>query len=377
MKFLPAFATLIVLNVFVPLAVVGLSATFVAQNPPLAVAPVIVHDRAAPTVGLPDFADLADRVAPAVVNIHTATKDAPPTSEEEDDDEQGGIPLPKLPPSAPKKGKEERPLGIGSGFILSSDGYVITNAHVVAHADRITVRLTDKRHFIAKLIGKDVRSDVALLKIDATGLPTVKIGDVKNLRVGEWVMAIGAPFGLDLTVTNGIVSMKSRDTGQLLPLIQTDVPINPGNSGGPLFNMYGEVVGINSQIYSRSGGFQGISFAIAIDDAMAVVEQLRATGHVVHGIMGVSIKDVDDKAFDEDMTSGALVKGVVEGSPAGKAGVQVDDVITKINDTLIDRPADLSRMVNRIKPGTTVQVQLKRAGKTMTLAVTIGEAKPD
>ena len=260
---------------------------------------------AAPMRELPDFTELVERVGPAVVNIRTAERTRVAAGATPEIDEQMreffrrfGIPLPNE--RAPRRGgpqpqpedNEPQQRGVGSGFILSADGYVMTNAHVVDGSDEVFVTLTDKREFKARIIGADRRTDVAVVKIEAAGLPAVKIGDVNLLKVGAWVMAIGAPFGLDNSVTAGIVSAKQRDTGDFLPMIQTDVAINPGNSGGPLINMRGEVVGINSQIYSRSGGFMGISFAIPIDEAIRVSEQLRASGRVIRGRIGVTIAPV-------------------------------------------------------------------------------------
>ncbi|HEY4956990.1 MAG TPA: trypsin-like peptidase domain-containing protein, partial [Caldimonas sp.] len=250
--------------------------------------------------GLPDFTELVEKVGPAVVNIRTTERPraARGGSGEPDEDmleffRRFGMPIPQMPnrpnPRSPQPDGDTQPRGVGSGFILNADGYVMTNAHVIEGADEVIVTLADKREFKAKTIGADKRSDVALVKIEATGLPTVRLGDVSKLKVGEWVIAIGSPFGLESSVTAGIVSAKSRDTGDLLPLIQTDVAINPGNSGGPLINMRGEVVGVNSQIYSRSGGYMGISFAIPIDEATRVSEQLRAGGRVIRGRIGVVI----------------------------------------------------------------------------------------
>ena len=251
---------------------------------------------------LPDFTDLVEQVGPSVVNIRTLEKvsarDAQAGSPDEEMQELFrrffGVPMPA--PNGPRQQRpnrpqpeQEQPRGVGSGFILSADGFVMTNAHVVEDADQVLVTLPDKREFKARIVGTDKRSDVAVLKIETTGLPAVRIGDVSRLKVGEWVMAIGSPFGLDNSVTAGIVSAKQRDTGDYLPFIQTDVAINPGNSGGPLINMRGEVIGINSQIYSRSGGFMGISFAIPIDEAIRVSEQLRTTGRVQRGRLGVQI----------------------------------------------------------------------------------------
>lgn len=304
----------------------------------------------APTVrGLPDFTDLVDQVGPSVVNIRTlekATERAGPNAMDEEMLEffrRFGVPV---PPNAQRQQRpraqpeEEQPRGVGSGFILTQDGYVMTNAHVVEGADEVIVTLTDKREFKAKIVGADKRTDVAVVKIEATGLPAVKVGDLNRLRVGEWVMAIGSPFGLENSVTAGIVSAKQRDTGDYLPFIQTDVAINPGNSGGPLINMRGEVVGINSQIYSRSGGFMGISFAIPMDEAIRVSDQLRATGRVTRGRIGVQIgpvtKDVAE-SIGLGKPQGALVSGVEAGSPADKAGVEAGDIITKFDGKTIEK----------------------------------------
>jgi serine protease Do len=283
-------------------------------------------------------------------------------------------------PQQPQEEERERPRGVGSGFILTADGYVMTNAHVVEDASEVLVTLTDKREFKARIIGADKRTDVAVVKIEATGLPAVKVGDISKLRVGEWVMAIGSPFGLENTVTAGIVSAKQRDTGEYLPFIQTDVAINPGNSGGPLINMRGEVVGINSQIYSRSGGFMGISFSIPIDEAIRVSEQLRTSGRVSRGRIGVQIdqvtKDVAE-AIGLGKAQGALVRGVEAGSPGEKAGVEPGDVITKFDGKAIEKPSDLPRLVGNTKPGTKSTLTVFRRGSSRDLSVTIAEIEPD
>ena len=300
-----------------------------------------------------------------------------------------GVPIPNLPnaprqqrPQRPQhpQSEEEQPRGVGSGFIVSSDGFVMTNAHVVEGADEVLVTLTDSREFKAKIVGLDKRSDVAVVKIQASGLPAVKIGDVQRLKVGEWVMAIGSPFGLENTVTAGIVSAKQRDTGEYLPFIQTDVAINPGNSGGPLINMRGEVVGINSQIYSRSGGFMGISFAIPIDEAMQVSDQLRSTGRVTRGRIGVQIgpvaKDIAE-SLGLGKAQGALVSGVEAGSPADKAGIEAGDVITKFDGKTIDKVSDLPRMVGNTKPGSKSAITVFRRGSARDLSITIAEVEAD
>lgn len=353
--------------------------------------PMHAHAQVSTVRGLPDFADLAEQVGPSVVNIRTLEKvSSQPTAGAMDEDmleffKRFGLPVPNIPKGQrpnrrQQQPDEEQPTGLGSGFILSSDGYVMTNAHVVEGADEVMVTLTDKREFKAKIIGYDKRSDVAVVKIDATGLPAVKIGDVSRLRVGEWVMAIGSPFGLENTVTAGIVSAKQRDTGDYLPFIQTDVAINPGNSGGPLINLRGEVVGINSQIYSRSGGFMGISFSIPIDEAIRVSDQLRATGHVTRGRIGVQIGSVTKDVADSlglPKQQGALVTGVEAGAPADKAGIQAGDVITRFDGKAVERISDLPRMVGNTKPGTHSTVTVFRRGQTKDLSVTVALIEPD
>ena len=314
-------------------------------------------------VQLPDFTELVDRVGPAVVNIRTTERrtapGAGPGGEIDPSIEEFfrrfGIPIPNhpLPRGTPRPGPrgdddEPRQRGVGSGFVLSADGYVMTNAHVVDGAEEVIVTLTDKRELRAKIIGTDRRTDVALVKVEATGLPFVKVGDVGRLKVGEWVVAIGSPFGLENSVTAGIVSAKQRDTGEYLPFIQTDVAINPGNSGGPLLNMRGEVVGINSQIYSRSGGYMGISFAIPIDEAMRVSEQLRASGRVIRGRIGVQIGQVTKEIAESiglGAPRGALVTAVEKDQPAEKAGVEAGDIIVKVDGRAVDRAGDLPRLI--------------------------------
>ncbi len=343
----------------------------------------------AQTRGLPDFTDLVDQVGPSVVNIRTLEKVKASAAGNVDEQmleffKRFGIPVPpnlqRPPRSDPGQPDEDKPRGVGSGFILTADGFVMTNAHVVDGADEVIVTLTDKREFKAKIVGADKRSDVAVVKIDATGLPAVKIGDISRLRVGEWVMAIGSPFGLENTVTAGIVSAKQRDTGDYLPLIQTDVAINPGNSGGPLINLRGEVVGINSQIYSRSGGFQGISFAIPIDEATRVSEQLRVSGKVTRGRIGVQIDQVSKEVAESiglGKSQGALVRGVESGGPADKAGVEAGDIIVKFDGKAIEKASDLPRMVGNVKPGAKATVTVFRRGATKDLSVTITQLEAD
>lgn len=343
---------------------------------------------AAPLRGLPDFADLAEQVGPSVVNIRTTEKVSPgqPNSQEEQMLEffrRFGLPVPPgASPRGPRqnRGPEERPRGVGSGFVLSADGTIMTNAHVVEGAEEVIVTLTDKREFKAKVIGADKRSDVAVVKIAASGLQPVRIGDIGRLRVGEWVMAIGSPFGLESTVTAGIVSAKQRETGDYLPFIQTDVAINPGNSGGPLINLRGEVVGINSQIYSRSGGFQGISFAIPIDEAVRVSDQLRASGKVTRGRIGVSIAGVDPDIAESlglKKAEGALVRGVEEGSPAAKAGVEAGDIIVRFDGKAVEKSADLPRLVGNTKPGAKVGLTVWRRGAYKDLRLTVASLEEE
>ena len=343
--------------------------------------------------GLPDFTDLVDQVGPSVVNIRTMEKiSARPAQggtlgEEEmlEFFKRFGLPIPNVPRQAPRQNRpqqpdEEQPRGVGSGFILSADGLIMTNAHVVEGADEVLVTLTDKREFKAKIIGADKRTDVALVKIEAAGLPAVKVGDVNRLRVGEWVMAIGSPFGLENTVTAGIVSAKQRDTGDYLPFIQTDVAINPGNSGGPLINMRGEVVGINSQIYSRSGGFMGISFAIPMDEAVRVSDQLRSAGRVSRGRIGVQIDQVSKDVAESiglGKPIGAMVRGVEAGGPAEKAGVEAGDIITKFDGKVIDKSSDLPRIVGSTKPGNRSTITVFRRGSYKDLNVTVAEVEAD
>ena len=325
---------------------------------------------------LPDFADLAERQGPAVVNISTTStvcgpQALPPGAEEDpffDFFRRFGPPQPR----------EYESRSLGSGFVISADGYILTNSHVVEAADEITVRLTDKREFRAKVIGSDRRTDVALLKIDAAGLPRVAFGDPNKLRVGEWVVAIGSPFGFDNTVTAGIVSAKGRSLPQenFVPFIQTDVAINPGNSGGPLFNLKGEVVGVNSMIFSRTGGFMGVSFAIPIDVAADVVEQLRATGRVSRGRIGVVIQEVTKElaeSFGLPKPMGALVNSVEKGGPADKAGIQASDVIVKFDNKDVDSSTELPRIVAATRPGSKVPMQVWRKGEPRDLTVTVGE----
>jgi serine protease Do len=344
---------------------------------------------------LPDFTDLVEKQGPAVVNISTTSARAAGGPQIPGIDENDPLYdffrrfIPRQQPG-PNPGQPQQPPGprsfeqrsLGSGFLVSSDGYVLTNAHVVNNADEITVKLNDKREFKARVIGADARTDLAVLKIDATGLPAVKFGDPNKLKVGEWVVAIGSPFGFDNTVTAGIVSAKGRSLPQenFVPFIQTDVAINPGNSGGPLFNMRGEVVGINSQIYSRTGGFMGLSFAIPIDVAMDVQSQLRSGGRVQRGRIGVVIQEVSKElaeSFGLKSAVGALVNSVEKGGPAEKAGVEVGDIITKFDGKAVGSSSDLPRMVGSTKPGVKVSMELWRKGGTRDVSVVVGELPED
>jgi len=338
--------------------------------------------------GLPDFTELVEKQGPAVVNISTTqvvrglARGGQQMPFDEDDPmaeffrrfspRQPGV------PGAPSTPREFQTRSLGSGFIVSSDGYILTNAHVVESADEIVVRLTDKSEFKAKAIGSDKRTDVALIKIEATNLPVVRMGDPNTLKVGEWVVAIGSPFGFENSVTAGIVSAKGRSLPQesFVPFLQTDVAVNPGNSGGPLFNMRGEVVGINSQIYSRSGGFMGISFAIPIDVAMDVQSQLKATGKVSRGRIGVVIQEVTKElaeSFGLSKAQGAAVNAVEKGGPAEKAGVEPGDVILKFDGKPVVTSSDLPRVVGATKPGARIAMQVWRKGATRDLTVVVAE----
>jgi len=342
----------------------------------------------------PDFVDLVERANPAVVNIRTTERvnvrqpSGIPGMPGLDEDQAEffrrffGIPLPtpKQPgPNNRRPQQEEQNRGVGSGFIIESNGFILTNAHVVEGATTIYVTLTDKREFKAKLIGADKRTDVALVKIEATGLPRLTIGDSSKVRVGEWVLAIGSPFGLENTVTAGIVSAKSRDTGDYLPFIQTDVAVNPGNSGGPLLNTRGEVVGINSQIFSRSGGYMGISFAIPMDEAMRVSNQLKASGKVSRGRIGVAIAEVSKEVAESlglPRARGALIRSIEVGAPADKADLEPGDVILSFGDKPIEKSSDLPRIVGDTKPGTTSTITVWRKGAQKEFSITVADLEP-
>ena len=334
---------------------------------------------------LPDFTALVEKVSPAVVNISTNQKIKHPRGR------HPGMEIPDFPENSPwgdlfKKffGDENGPpeefntQSLGSGFIIDAKGYVITNNHVIKDADEIVVRLTDRRELKAKVIGSDPRSDVALLKIDATNLPVVKLGDSENLKVGEWVMAIGSPFGFDHSVSVGVVSAIGRNlpSENYVPFIQTDVAINPGNSGGPLFNLAGEVVGINSQIYSRTGGFMGLSFAIPMSVASDVVKQLQDKGKVSRGWLGILIQDINRElaeSFGMKKPMGAVVLKILDNSPAEKAGFKIGDVVVDFDGKTINRSSDLPIAVGRTPIGQSVKVKVIREGKTVELKVKIAE----
>jgi serine protease Do len=368
-----------------------LAAPVIAEATPFTVA------AASAVAGLPDFSDLVEKAGPAVVNIRTTKMKQIDDSENSDEEEQmhellrrffGGSDQDQQPAPTPKGKKapppsdsdEEVPSGVGSGFITSQDGYVLTNAHVVEGASEVYVKLTDAREFKAKVIGVDARTDVAVLKIDGDHLPIVTIGNSGKSRVGEWVIAIGSPFDLENTVTAGIISAKGRETGDFLPFIQTDVAVNPGNSGGPLINMRGEVVGINAQIFSKSGGYMGISFAIPIDEAMRAADQLKSTGHVTRGRLGVYLADVS-KEIAESLglpnDHGGLVGRIEKGGPADKAGLLDGDIILKFNGVAIEHSAGLRRLVASTPPGTKVSLTVWRNGVAKELPVTLAELQEE
>lgn len=356
-----------------------------ASQPVVAAAAPAVAASAPLVTGLPDFTALVEREGKAVVNISTSqirrntSNQQMPGLGGDDPFEffrRFGFPIP--PQGQRPQPREERAQSLGSGFIVEADGYVLTNAHVVADADEITVKLGDKREFKAKVVGSDARTDVAVLKIDAKNLPVVDLGSSEKLRVGEWVVAIGSPFGLENTVTAGIVSAKGRNLPDenFVPFIQTDAAVNPGNSGGPLFNVRGEVVGINSQIFSQSGGYMGLSFAIPIDEAMKIVAQLKSGGKVTRGRIGVGIQGLSDELaadFGLKSAKGALVSNVEPEGPAAKAGFKAGDVILKFNGREVEQSSDLPRIVGETKPGSAVPVEIWRDRSAKTLKVTVGE----
>jgi serine protease Do len=338
---------------------------------------------------LPDFTELAEKHGAEVVNISVTTvtqaAGSPFAGMPDDPELQEFLRrfgFPTMPGQGGQPNQEYKSQSLGSGFIISSDGYILTNAHVVNEADEVLVKLSDKREFKAKIIGTDKRTDVALIKIDATNLPKATIGDPAALKVGEWVAAIGSPFGLENTMTAGIVSAKGRALPQenFVPFIQTDVAINPGNSGGPLYNLRGEVVGVNSQIYSRSGGSMGLSFSIPIDVAIDISNQLKANGKITRGWLGVAIQELTKElaeSFGMKNNNGALIAGVEKTGPAEKGGLLAGDVITKFDGKLINTSSDLPRAVGAAKPGKTVPVDVFRKGTVKTLNVTVGEMPND
>ncbi|MBX3673861.1 MAG: DegQ family serine endoprotease [Burkholderiales bacterium] len=362
---------------------------------------VATQAAAQPQPALPNFADLVEKHGPAVVNIRTEARaqrtQVPGLSEDDPMFEffrrfmpPDQRPQPRGRGERNEKGEPRggplRPFGLGSGFVISADGYIVTNAHVIENAEVIHVRFTDKREMKAKVIGADKRSDVALVKVEAANLPFLKLGDSNAVRVGEWVLAIGSPFGFANSVTAGILSAKSRDlpadsgASDAVPFLQTDVAVNPGNSGGPLFNLKGEVIGINSQIFSRTGSYAGISFAIPIDYAANVIEQLKKSGKVTRGRIGVAIANVTRDLADSlglPKTDGAAVGTVEEDSPAAKAGVEVGDVILKIDGRTVESSADLSRTIRAVRPGQKVVLSVWRAGKLRDITITVGEFKED
>jgi serine protease Do len=352
------------------------------QEAAAANAPAAVAAAPAASALLPDFTSIVERNGPAVVNIsvtHQAkTGAAMPQVPGLDPNSPFFEFFRQFPQAVPHGGAPE--YGQGSGFIISSNGVILTNAHVIDDATEVTVKLTDKREFRAKVIGSDKPSDVAVLKIDATGLPTVTLGSSANEKVGEWVLAIGSPYGFENSVTSGIVSAKSRSLpdGTYIPFIQTDVAVNPGNSGGPLFNMKGEVIGINAQIFTHTGGYQGLSFAVPIDLAVKVKDQLQQFGKVSRGRLGVTIQEVNQQLADSfglKRPGGALVAAVEENGPAAKAGIKAGDVILKFNGHDISTSAELPTQVADVKPGTKATLEISRSGSTKNVEVTVGELK--
>ncbi|HEU4851982.1 MAG TPA: DegQ family serine endoprotease [Telluria sp.] len=352
--------------------------------PALAAAPI----QAPLVTGLPDFTNLIDAVGPAVVNIRTTEKARQGQGGNTDEEMQEflrrffGAPIPRGQAPRPRRGgpDEDVARGVGSGFIISGDGYILTNAHVVAGADDVIVTMSDRREFKAKVLGADERSDVALLKVEARDLPSLKIGNSRNIRVGEWVIAIGSPFNLDNTVTAGIISAKSRETGEYLPLIQSDVAVNPGNSGGPLINMKGDVIGINSQIATLSGGYNGISFAVPIDEAMRVADQLRTTGKVTRGRIGVLMGELSKEVAESlglGTTRGVEISLVEPDGPADKAGIKVGDIILKFNGVAIERSSDLRRQVGNTPVGSKAIVTVWRKGAQQDIPVTVVALEDD
>lgn len=348
-----------------------------------AIAPIIIFSQQISATELPDFTEMVEKQGPMVVNISTTQTLSKNQALRGIPKSKGDDPFAEFfrrfePPVPHDQETQSR----GSGFIISDDGYLLTNAHVISDANTITVRLTDKREFKAKVVGTDKRTDLALLKIEANGLPKIVKGNPNLLKVGEWVIAIGSPFGFDSSVTVGIVSAKGRSLPQesYVPFIQTDAAINPGNSGGPLFNMKGEVIGINSQIYSRSGGYQGLSFAIPIDVALSVKDQLQKSGKVTRGKIGVGVQAVTKElaeSFGLKNTQGALIGNVERGSPGDKAGLQPGDVVLAFNGKTVERSIDLPRMVGLLKPNEKATLKVWHDGKEKSVDITLGEMPSD
>jgi serine protease Do len=372
---------------------VGVTLVYGQSSPSSSTDPLSIQNPQPTRRVIADFSDLVEKASPAVVNIRTTERvtvyQVPSNITPQDQAEFlrrfFGIPIPGLPQqqqpktpnqAGPKSQEQER--GTGSGFVIDGSGFILTNAHVVEGATTIYVTLTDKREFKAKLIGSDPKTDVALIKIEASNLTKLPIGESSKVRVGEWVLAIGSPFGFDNTVSAGIISAKGREVNDsITPFIQTDVAINPGNSGGPLINTRGEVIGINSQIYSKSGGFMGISFAIPIDEAIRISDILRANGRVVRGRIGITITELNKELAESigftGKARGVLIRGLDPNAPAAQSGIEVGDVILKINDKDIEKGADLTRTVSEVKPGTKVRLLVWHKGQTRELNVPVVE----
>ncbi|MDP1687406.1 Do family serine endopeptidase [Hydrogenophaga sp.] len=387
MKSLSLTASRLVLSLVAAGVVGGASVGLVSGTQARAALPVSTAQAPTTAVALPDFSQIAQRHGAAVVNISVIGKATP------DDDQQATNRVPGIdpsdplfeffkrfqPPGAPGGEREAPSRGQGSGFIISADGLVLTNAHVVRDAQRVTVKLTDRREFVAKVLGSDPKTDVAVLRIEAKDLPVVPLGSARDLKVGEWVLAIGSPFGFENSVTAGVVSAKGRSLpdDSFVPFIQTDVAVNPGNSGGPLFNSRGEVVGINSQTYSRTGGYQGLSFAIPMETVLQVKDQIVAHGKASHARLGVSVQEINQtlaESFQLDKPEGALVSSVEPGSPAAKAGLQVGDVIRQVGGQAIVASGDLPALIGQTLPGSTVKLDVWRKGQSVVLSAKLGDA---
>jgi serine protease Do len=372
--FLGKAASVLAVTVACSLPVISLAQSTATQTAPS------TQQNAAPSAAPPNFVNLVKQYGNTVVHISTTRSipGGPGISGIPPDHPMYEFFRRFMPPEGPPGGPQGEAQGVGSGFIIDADGYILTNAHVVSESDVVTVRLTDKREFKAKVLGTDTYTDVALLKIEAGNLPVAKIGEPKNVLPGEWVVAIGAPFGFENSVTAGVVSAKGRfmPSESYVPFIQTDVAVNPGNSGGPLFNMNGEVIGINSMIYSQTGGYMGVAFAIPIDLAINVAEQLRATGKVSRSRIGVQVQELSRElaaSFGLQEARGALVAAVESGAPADKAGVQVGDVILSVNGQPVQNASDLARLVASNKPGTAITLEVWRNKQRVPLKVTTAE----